>query len=263
MDIIKSPNSGLNKYDEYEALLLERDQLSKEAGQIWTAYVQTFGQLMTDVYEEKIECIKARKTIAFYQRALNHGGVVDQEALESWLTKEMSAYYANLKKLQEDYGKCKDAPSSTPYEVQRSKTLYRRLAKRIHPDIFPETDRQENLKELWQRILTAYAHNDVRALSELEVLVRKVLKDLGSPGINIDIPDIEDRIDSLKAEIDDIIHSEPYTYGSLLEDEEAVEKKKTELQKELEDYRKYHAELKDAIMQMVTKGGIEIKWRMN
>ena len=94
-------------------------------------------------------------------------------------------------------------------------------------------------------------------------MVRKALKDLGSPGINIDIPDIEDRIDSLKAEIHDITHTEPYTYGAFLEDEEAVEKKKTELQKELEDYRKYHAELKDAIMQMVTNGGIEIKWRMN
>ena len=95
MEMIKTAYKGQNKYDEYEALLLERDQLSKEAGQIWTAYVQTFGQLMTDVYEEKIECIKARKTIAFYQRALNHGGVVDQEALDSWLDREMSAYYAN------------------------------------------------------------------------------------------------------------------------------------------------------------------------
>ena len=260
MELIKLSS---NKYDEYEALLLERDQLSKEAGQIWTAYTQTFGKWIAGIYEEKVECIKCKKTIDFYQRALNHGGVVDQDALQAYLDQEMAAYYVHLKRLQEDYSRCKDAPVSTPYQVQRAKTLYRRLAKRIHPDIFPETDRQDSLRELWQRILTAYAHNDVKALSELEVLVRKALKDLGKPETRIEIPEIEDRIEALRKEIYDISHTEPYTYGALLEEEEAVEKKKAELQKELEEYQNYHAELKEVILQMVTNGGIEIKWQMN
>ena len=183
--------------------------------------------------------------------------------MQEYLDREMALYYVNLKRMQGDYQKCKNAGTSTSYEVQRSRTLYRRLAKLIHSDINPETDRQEILKELWQRILTAYGYNDIKALSELEVLVRKALKDLGKEEIKIDIPDISERIDALKKEILDITHTEPYTYRELLENDDAVEKKKTALQEELDTYKKYHDELKEAILQIVSKGGIEIKWRMN
>ena len=92
MDLIKSTDS---KYEEYENLLLERDQITKEAGQIWTVYLQLFGKLITDNYEEKLECIKCKKTIAYYQNALNHGGVVDSAAMEKYMEQEMAEYYAN------------------------------------------------------------------------------------------------------------------------------------------------------------------------
>ena len=260
MELLKS---GQTQYEEYETLLLERDQLQKEAGQIWTVYIQTFGKLIADVYEEKIECIKCRKTIAYYQRALNRGGIIDQEAMQQYLEQEMASYYRNLAHMQDDYRKCKNAGTSTPYEVQRSRTLYRRLAKLIHPDIFPETDRNETLRELWQRILTAYSHNDIKALSELEVLARKALKEAGSKEIKIDIPEIGEKIDALKEEIHSILHTDPYTYKVLLEDDEAIRKKQKELQDELDTYQKYRKELEEAIHQIITNGGITIQWRMN
>lgn len=260
MDLMKIENTA---YKTYEALLLERDQLEKEAGQIWTLYIQTFGALITAVYEEKIECIKCKKIITYYQIALNHGGVVDRDELENYLDQEMRSYHANLKHLLQDYEQCKEATFSTSYEAQRSKVLYRRLAKLIHPDINPETDRQDVLKELWQRIMTAYGHNDVKALSELEVLVRKVLNDLGIGEIRVEIPDLADRIEALKEEIDDLTHTEPYVYKDLLDDEAASEKKKAELNEELEAYKKYHKQLNDTILNIISSGGIKIQWDMN
>ncbi|MBQ7059526.1 MAG: hypothetical protein IJM83_09565 [Firmicutes bacterium] len=260
MDLIKSKDS---RYDEYESLLLERDQIKKEAGQIWTVYTATFGQLIADVYEEKLECIKCKKTISFYQTALNHGGIVDADALQKYLEKEMAAYYANLKRMMEDHDRCKKAGHSTDYDVRRSKELYRRLAKLLHPDINSETDRQEVLRELWQRVLTAYAHNDVKELSELEVLIRKALKDLGVGEIKVDIPDIEEKIEALKAEIAEIMSTEPYTYRELLDDEEAIEKKKKQLTEELQSYQKYRKELDEMIQKMLESGEVRIKWLMN
>ena len=252
MDLIKSSDS---KYTEYENLLLERDQVSKEAGQIWTAYLQMFGKLISDNYEEKLACIKCKKTIAYYQSALNHGGVVDAAAMEQYLTQEMAEYYANLRRMLKENEAANKAGTSTPYEVERAKTLYRRLAKRIHPDINPETDRSEELLELWNRIVTAYHHNDVKELSELEVLVRKAL---GSEDVTVEIPDIEEKIDEVKAEIDQIIHTEPYALKYLVEDEAAAEAKKSDLQTELESYQKYHNELNAVILQMLQGGGLEI-----
>lgn len=255
MDLIKSTDS---KYEEYENLLLERDQITKEAGQIWTVYLQLFGKLNTDNYEEKLECIKCKKTIAYYQNALNHGGVVDSAAMEKYMEQEMAEYYANLRRMLKENEDANNAGTSTPYEVARAKTLYRRLAKLIHPDINPETDHSKELQELWQRILIAYHHNDVKELSELEVLVRKVLKELGSEDVKVDIPDIEEKIEALKSEIEGIKQTEPYCLRYLVEDEEAAEKKKTELREELETYQKYHKELNEVILKMLQTGGLKI-----
>ena len=260
MELIRITDS---KYDEYGSILLERDQIRKEAGQIWTVYTATFGQLIAGVYEEKLECIKCKKTLSFYQMALNHGGVVDADALQKYLDKEMAAYYANLKRLLEDHDRCKKAGHSTDYDVKRSKELYRRLAKLLHPDINPETDRQEALRELWQRVMTAYAHNSVKDLAELEVLVRKALKDLGIGEIKVEIPDIEEKIEALKAEIEEIRSTEPYTYGPLLDDSAAVEKKKKDLEEELRSYQKYREELDAMIQEMLSGGKVKIKWLMN
>ena len=150
MDLIKSTDS---KYEEYENLLLERDQITKEAGQIWTVYLQLFGKLITDNYEEKLECIKCKKTIAYYQNALNHGGVVDSAAMEKYMEQEMAEYYANLRRMLKENEDANNAGTSTPYEVARAKTLYRRLAKLIHPDINPETDHSKELQELWRVLI--------------------------------------------------------------------------------------------------------------
>lgn len=140
--------------------------------------------------------------------------------------------------------------------------MYRRLAKLIHPDSNPETDRQEKLTDLWQRIVTAYHHNDVKELSELEVLVRKAMADLGQGDIKVDIPDIGDKIEALKAEIQNITHTDPNTYKDLLDDDKAVKKKKSDLEEQLKSYQKYHKELDAEIQEMITSGGITLQWRM-
>ena len=153
---------------------------------------------------------------------------------------------------------------STNYEVERAKTLYRRLAKLLHPDIRPETDREEVLMKLWLRITEAYGRNDVKALAELEVLARKALKDLAIDGATrVEISDLEERISQVRKEIESIKSKEPYTYRELLEDESAVEQKKQELTSELETYRSYHQELKDLTEKILRKGGVQIVWRMN
>ena len=254
MDLIKSADS---KYDEYEALLLERDQVNKEAGQIWTVYLQTFGRLITENYEEKLECVKCKKTIAYYQNALNRGGAVDPKAMQEYLDREMAGYNDNLKRMIEDSRRADEAGLSSAYEVRRAKELYRRLAKLIHPDLNPATDKSEELQELWQRILSAYGKNSVKELTELEVLVRKVLKESGVGSTKVEIPDIADKIEEIKKEIEEIRRTEPYSLKYLVEDEEAAQKKKDEIAKETEEYKKYRKELTEIIVGMMASGGLQ------
>ncbi len=257
MELIKSKNT---KYDEYEELLLERDQVSREADQILRAYIRQFGSLITDGYREWLECVKRKETVVYYRNALNHGRAIDPQAMQKYLEREMAEYYSELREMLNDLENCRKARTNTAYEVQRSKTLYRRLARLIHPDIFPETDRNDCLRELWARIVDAYERSDVKALSELEVLVRKVLADFSSGEIQIDIPDIEAKIDELKAEIEEIMHTEPYIFKYFLEDEKASEEKERELVDELEHWQKYKEELDGDIEDLLQNGGVTIKW---
>lgn len=260
MDLIWSTDS---RYGEYETLLLRRDELRKEAESIWIRYVSTFGELMTAAYQEKLECVMRKKIIAYCQTAINRGGTVDVNAMQRYLDKEMAAYYANLKQLQEDNELCKNAKTISEYDLERAKKLYRRLVKLLHPDINPATDSQEILQELWQRVVTAYRLSDVEELTELEVLARKALRDLGDDQTVIQIPDLEERMEDLKEEIYDITHTEPYTYQTLLDDEKAVEEKKAELTAERERYRKYREELDAVIRRLMQQGGFTFQWQMN
>ena len=120
-----------------------------------------------------------------------------------------------------------------------------------------------NVDELWQRTVDAYHMNDIKALAELEVLVRKALGDLGSGKIKVQIPDIDDRIDELRKEIEMILTTTPYTYLSLIEDSDAVERKKKELKKELEDYKTYREELRKVIDDLLAGGKITLLWHKN
>ena len=251
-------NSSDSRYAEYENLLFERDQLLKEADQIWIVYLQYFGQLITENYEAKIECIKSKKTIAYLQNAINHGGSVDSDAMREFLDKEMVSYYANLKRMAEENENAKKAKMSSAYEAKRSKELYRKLVKLIHPDMKPATDENTELQELWQRIQLAYRQNSIKELSELEVLVRKELKTLGIEDVKVDIPDIEDKIEEIKKEMQDIVSSTPYTYRDLIEDRVTVQKKKDEILSETKSYKDYLKELNEIILKMMSGGGLSI-----
>ena len=61
-----------------------------------------------------------------------------------------------------------------------------------------------------------------------------------------------------------MIHTtEPYIYGELLKDEEAVERKKKELADEMREYKEYREQLKKAVDDILAGGRITLKWHMD
>lgn len=69
----------------------------------------------------------------------------------------------------------------------------------------------EELQSLWQRTVIAYNWNDLRLLEELEVLVGKALESVTDGKIEIEIPDIEEKISELEQEIQRIMETDPYS----------------------------------------------------
>lgn len=88
--------------------------------------------------------------------------------------------------------------------------------KQIHPNINPMVADSEELQSLWQRTVIAYNWNDLRLLEELEVLVGKALESVTDGKIEIEIPDIEEKISELEQEIQRIMETDPYQYSFCL-----------------------------------------------
>ncbi len=88
------------------------------------------------------------------------------------------------------------------------------------------------------------------------------LEAAGLGRIEVNIPDIEEKISRLEQEISSIILSEPYTFRQILEDPEAMAEKEKQLEAEQEEYQQYEKQLREKLDQMLQTQGGHISWRM-
>lgn len=259
----KNINREQELYQEYEELLIRRDQLIKEAGSILIAYTSEFGDMITANFELKMDCIREKKTINYCRRRQNRGLPVDVRTMQAEIEREMHLYKVQLLEMMQQTELAKQAETVDEFRLSRSKKLYRRLAKQLHPDINPETEQNAELKDLWERIVRAYRASNVDELEDLEVLVRGALNKLDIEPGAVQIDDIEDRIDRVERQINDILATEPYTYKEILLDEAKKEEYRRSLQAEHDDYEEYLAGLKQALQEMLTESGCTLVWTTN
>lgn len=249
-------------YSRYEELLMRRDKVKKEAFQWGREYVRVFGDTILKIFELKLTCIRKKKTISFCQAVANRGGKINQQELQEYLEQEMSAYQEQLDAMIKDNNAAKETSQLTQMEILEVKKIYHRLAKQLHPDINPMTAKNEKLKDIWQRIAIAYNCNNLKDMKELEILATSALKELGTGKIEIEIPDIDEKIAEVEAEINKIRDTDPYMYKFLLENPEMVKAKNKSLDEELKEYEEYEKQL-DEILQGLMVSGVKFTWRMN
>ena len=101
MDIIKIRNAD---YDRYEELLMQRDQLRKEADIYHGLYVREFGDLHLQIFEKQIACIRKKKLIGYYQLAMNRGDAINQATIDALINDEMENYRRQLQGMIEELG---------------------------------------------------------------------------------------------------------------------------------------------------------------
>ena len=259
MEIIKVRNA---EYSRYEELLLERDRLRKEARIYHGLYVKEFGELHLSLFEKQINCIKKKKMIAYYQMAINCGGVIDQAEIDALLAKEMEEYQKKLQQMLEENSAAKEMQEISSVKLLKIKRIYRRLAKQLHPDINPMTAEIPELMELWNAIMTAYNCNNLEDMEALEILVNKALERLNIGCTEIEIPNLAEKIEAVEAEIKKIRETDPYQYKYLLEDPDLVAEKRRELEGQIRNYAEYEKEL-DSVINEMLKSGVKIIWKIN
>ena len=154
MDIVHIVPDG--EYERYEELTLMKDRYEKDADLYQQAYIREFGELITESFQLKVECIALKKEIALYVKAKNAGEKVNVEDVRKFLETRMAGYYNELKSMIEAKDAAKKSRPISNYEAQQIKKLYRKLARLLHPDISPLTRDDPVLADYFNRIIRAY-----------------------------------------------------------------------------------------------------------
>ena len=249
--------------ERYEQLILKREGYERDASNYEVEYLKEFGTLTADIFKEKIDCIRLKKTIAACQASINAGKPVDIDAMKKKIGEEMLLYETELKTMLKKNKDAEEAKTIPLYKAKLAKQIYRRIVKVLHPDINAKTEENMELTDLWNRVREAYGKGDADALEDLEILVNHKLQELGDEGFEVNIQNITEKIKRVEKQITVIITTRPYIYGELLEDPEAVKKKKDEMNRELEEFKKYKAQLEEYLEDLLSKGGMKFTWQMN
>ena len=218
-------------YPKYESLLLQRDQLKKEALLYRRAYIHEFGELINQVFEKKIECIRIKKSIAFCLLAKNQGKKPDIAAMNEYVEQQMTEYRQQLRDMVSEFNSTKNDKPVSALDGKEIKTIYRKIARQLHPDMSPVTQEHPELADLWEQASIAYKCNDIKTLRETDFLVQQALSQLGVS----------------EQEIHKIITTEPYSYKLILDDSDEIADRKAAYETELTQYTEYEKQLQQQL----------------
>lgn len=258
MEIVESKEYQ-EKLEMYEKLLINKENLKKDAKLYNDLYKMTFGDLNIEIFRLKINGIKLKKMIELYQKKINSGETVNPKKIEREIMIEMENYYKDLNDMINEKKNLSFSFSSN-LDFNNIKKLYYKLVKKLHPDLNPVTNNNETLKTLWKDVMFAYEHNDLEELETLDILVSKVLKDLKINDDIIHIKNIDELIKKVEDQILKIRTEVPYIYKFILEDKGKVNEKKQKLKSTISEYKDYNKKLKAEVLRL--KNG-EAIWTIN
>ena len=151
---------------------------------------------------------------------------------------------------EEDNGEGAKKPKNP---IEALKRLYRKIVKRLHPDVNQNLTERE--KELFNEATAAYQAGDLEKMQAIweelesgtdpEERFEDTPEDLNK--LREMLAKLKVRVRELSSEISHIRSEYPYTMKEFLEDEEVVEAKRSELQKQLQEIRDADAKLAEFI----------------
>ena len=240
--------------DRYEKLILLKNDLERECFQLEQEHTREFGKEVLEIFHREIECARKVKAIEFCQMYVNRGQEPDGEALQQYVQQETSELMIHLDAMRRTWEQAKEAEKVSAADLKTIKTIYRAIAKQIHPDIHPELGEMEELRDLWNQVNTAYQCYNLEQLRELDLLVSLALTGITEQLVELNIPDVEEKIKKLEWEIRDLRSKEPYQYKNLFSKPELVEEKHRELRQQVEEYRQYSLQLEERLNQILPEG---------
>lgn len=226
----KLNNEYLLRFQEYEDLI-KKEKLSLES-----IYLMNFGGLINKKFELNLEYRKIKAKLNKIISALNSNIQVDLNKIDIELDIELEIFQKEVKDFKEKLKNSKDyfnSPLLTDEEAKEVKSIFRYLAKKLHPDIVGDIG--EKAEQLWQQVLDAYDNNNLVTL----IVIKDIFdgnENINSKNkINLDeqIEKIKNAISNIEKNILKAKNEFPFNIEDKLYDKDFIENKKLELSSEL------------------------------
>ena len=242
--------------DEVAALYEEKHQLIyHECKFIEAEYMSKVGVLEYKVYEFMCKVYRIKRKIELYQMYINRQEKVDEQAVEAQLDDEYKEYEEKLKQMSEDLKIALDNASKellTREEAEELKRIYRKLIKKLHPDLNPNCT-QEDLN-LLIKVTKAYENGDLQTLRNFELLIQEISEkeELESEFEELKKQKLkyEEIIEKILNDIEKIKSEFPYNKKEFIKDEKQISEKKDMLNETLEYYKKIYNEMSEILSKM-------------
>ena len=215
-------------HEELARLLVERTTLLEVvAAELEARYRVAVGALQIEVLEAECAARRLRRKLELLRAELNRGAAPDLAEVEAQLEAEFAEWRGRMRVETARLAAARErlcAPRLSPELAREAHALFRRLARRCHPDANPAGG--EAARALWLQASAAYAAGDVESLRALSLLADDVpeLSDAADAG------GVRERRDLLKAavarlvaELDEIGARFPFSHRDRLDDPAWVE----------------------------------------
>jgi hypothetical protein len=253
--------AALEKYGHLKAsfsrFFAERDHLIGTVKKnIEALYIIKIGKNKTKLFELQCAAARLKRKIELIQAMRNHAEDVDLENIENRLDQEYALWETQIDSLIEKIRNSKKRLSNLmPGEKSAAfQKLYRKLVKKLHPDINMVQHAYE--KALWNRLTAAYASGDFEEMETIEILLENDDKSEetafdATEKINREIEKIKEKIKAMIAEMDAANAEFPLNIKEQINDPVWTAQQNEETYAEIKKTKQHIKDLKTIVDQLI------------
>jgi len=211
------------------------DMISTEREDLYIRYLKEVGQTQYENYQLQVEVRALKRKVELAQSYINRDQRPNVKLIDTQVKKELKEYYEQIKQQQQALKTARKAATISKFDLKEMHDIYRVLVKRLHPDLNP--DQEEKDAELFIKAQAAYHTHNIDLLREM--IMRLKMDEEVDTLVSKNEETLEDMKARLQKQIAEIEHdiaylltTFPFNVRPLLEDPEALAKKKEEMKRE-------------------------------